>query len=114
MKKIGSKELSEDSSQLLPKSVEKSHFCYHFTVACQWKSNGHIVVNKTKVKRCWGKLMIFSHFYCQKKRIKIKFYNGILLPKLFWPTVRKECSSDWENLLKFEAEGWEFEKFWDH
>ena len=30
---------------------------------------------------------------------------GILLPKLFWPTVRKNCSSDWEKLLKFEAEG---------
>ena len=28
--------------------------------------------------------------------------NGILLPKLFWPTVRKKCSSDQEKLLKFE------------
>ena len=37
-------------------------------------------------------------------------WNGILLPKLFWPTVRKKCSSDWEKLLKFEAEGWEFSK----
>ena len=27
--------------------------------------------------------------------------NGILLPKLFWPTVRKNCSSDREKLLKF-------------
>ena len=27
---------------------------------------------------------------------------GILLPKLFWPTVRKNCSSDREKLLKFE------------
>ena len=41
------------------------------------------------------------------------FYNimvgfGILLPKLFWPTVRKNCSSDREKLLKFEAEGLEF------
>ena len=37
---------------------------------------------------------------------------GILLPKLFWPTVRKKnCSSDWEKLLKFEAEGWELENF---
>ena len=35
---------------------------------------------------------------------------GILLPKLFWPTVRKNCSSDREKLLKFEAEGREFEK----
>ena len=26
--------------------------------------------------------------------------NGILLPKLFWHTVRKNCSSDWEKLLK--------------
>ena len=24
----------------------------------------------------------------------------ILLPKLFWPTVRKKCSSDWEKLFK--------------
>ena len=36
--------------------------------------------------------------------------NGILLPKLFWPTVRKNCSSDRENLLKFEAEGQEIAK----
>ena len=36
--------------------------------------------------------------------------SGILLPKLFWPTVRKHCSSDREKLLKFEAEGWEFAK----
>ena len=39
------------------------------------------------------------------------FWNGILLPKLFWPTVRKNCSSDREKLLKFEAEGREFQKF---
>ena len=35
-------------------------------------------------------------------------YNGILLPKLFWPTVRKK------NLVikkTFEAEGREFTKF---
>ena len=36
--------------------------------------------------------------------------NGILLPKLVWPTVRKNCSSDREKLLKFEAEGREFSK----
>ena len=30
--------------------------------------------------------------------------NGILLPKLFWPTVRKNCSSDREKLLKFKTE----------
>ena len=32
--------------------------------------------------------------------------NGILLPKLFWPTVRKNCST-----FEFEAEGREFSKF---
>ena len=37
--------------------------------------------------------------------------NGILLPKLFWPTVRKNGSSDREKLLKFEAAGREFAKF---
>ena len=36
--------------------------------------------------------------------------NGILLPKLFWPTVRKNCSRDLEKLLKFEAEGREVAK----
>ena len=38
------------------------------------------------------------------------FIHGILLPKLFRPTVRKNCSSDRENFLKFEAEGQEFAK----
>ena len=33
-----------------------------------------------------------------------------MLPKLFWPIVRKNCSSDKEKLLKFEAEGQEFAK----
>ena len=32
---------------------------------------------------------------------------GILLSKLFWPTVKKNCSSDWEKLA---TEGREFEK----
>ena len=36
--------------------------------------------------------------------------SGILLPKLFWPTVRKKCSSDQEKLFKFEDEGQEFAK----
>ena len=35
-----------------------------------------------------------------------RWRNVILLPKLFWPTVRKNCSSDRE-LLKFEAENFE-------
>ena len=33
-----------------------------------------------------------------------------MVPKLFLPTVRKNCTSDWEKLLKFEAAGREFAK----
>ena len=48
------------------------------------------------------------------KRVKVifmrKFKNGILLPKLFLPTVRKNCSTNREKLLEFEAEGREFAK----
>ena len=36
--------------------------------------------------------------------------NGILLPKFFWSTVRKSCSSDWWKLLKIKADGREFAK----
>ena len=36
--------------------------------------------------------------------------NGFMLSKLFWPTVRKNCSSDPEKVLKFEAEDQEFAK----
>ena len=36
--------------------------------------------------------------------------NGILLPKLFLLTVRRNCSSDQEKILKFEAECQEFAK----
>ena len=42
-----------------------------------------------------------KHFSSVKSR---QNKNVILLPKLFWHTVRKKCSSDWEKLLKFEAE----------
>ena len=54
----------------------------------------------------------------QKKLVLERFslqWIGILLPKLFWPTVRKKCSSDREKVLKFEAEGQEFavKDFWN-
>ena len=39
-----------------------------------------------------------------------KHPDGILLPKLFWPNVKKNCSSDLENFLKFKAEGQELAK----
>ena len=43
--------------------------------------------------------------------LSLKRGNSILLPKLFRPTVRKNCSSDREKLLKFEAEGRKFKIF---
>ena len=51
-----------------------------------------------------------KHFPREASAKSIEYCNnGSLLPKLFWTTVRKKCSS--ENLLKFEAEGWELENF---
>ena len=55
-----------------------------------------------------GKVKYISHTYLKGKRFDEVVH--ILLPKLFWSTVRKNCSSDRENLLKFKAEGREFEK----
>jgi hypothetical protein len=53
---------------------------------------------------------------CRGKRFHVihrKFLrgNGIFLPKLFRPTVRKNCSRGPEKLLKFKAEGGEFSNF---
>ena len=36
--------------------------------------------------------------------------NGILLPKMFWSTVKKNSSIDWEKKLKLKAEN--FENSW--
>ena len=46
-----------------------------------------------------------------KTETDLQSSNGILLPKLFSPTERKDHSSDRERLLKFEAEGRESAKF---
>ena len=43
--------------------------------------------------------------------LQISQNHGILLPKLYWPTDRKNCSSDREKLLKLEDEGREFAKY---
>ena len=42
------------------------------------------------------------------------FQKCIFLSKFFWPTVRKNCSSDREKLLKFEAKSWEFCKYFEY
>ena len=40
--------------------------------------------------------------------------NGILFPKLFWPTVRKFCSSDREKIWTSRLKAENLQKFWDH
>ena len=53
----------------------------------------------------------YFFWYNGLANISLKYSkNGILLPKLFWRTVIKNCSSDREKLLIFEAEGREFAK----
>ena len=73
-----------------------------FTV-CSLKIN---IDGKNWLMKGFNSQLNFKNFWLQRTYI-----NGILLPKLFWPTVRIYCSSDREKLLKFEAEGWEFAKF---
>ena len=46
-------------------------------------------------------MSIFVHDQCK---------NGILLPKLFWPTVKKIVLEIENNFLDFEAEGQKFAK----
>ena len=51
-------------------------------------------------------------FFSRVRHLEMIFNrNGILLPKLYRPTVRKNCSSDREKFLKFEAEGREYANF---
>ena len=57
------------------------------------------------------KVLLLCSCSSMKKKSLCYVINGILLPKLSRPTVRKNCSSDREKLLKFEAEGGEFSKF---
>ena len=55
--------------------------------------------------------MLFTAWKHVVERNRHRERNGILLPKLFLPTVRKKCSKYWlKKLLKFEVEGREFAK----
>ena len=49
-----------------------------------------------------------------KKYFIDRFRYGILLPKLFWPTVRKKNSSDRKNLWNSSLKAENFQKFRDH
>ena len=66
------------------------HFCGH---QC---NNGRVSWYQTS----WNN----SFYHCTHKYVS----NGILLPNLFWPTVRENCSSDRGKLAE------NLQKFWDH
>ena len=53
----------------------------------------------SKSKKMLEKYFLFLRIY------------GILFTKLFWPTVKKICSSEQQIFLKFDTEGREFAKF---
>ena len=61
-------------------------------------------------------LGLHVRYHLKKNCYKLRLSNaktnniGILIPNLFWPTLRKNCFSGREKLLKFEAEGREFAK----
>ena len=79
----------------------------------KWPGDHFYIADKSECYCCWMLQVTFiqakwtfdnflENFPNSQKR------NGILLPKLFWPIVRKKCSSDREKFLKLEAEGREF------
>ena len=77
------------------------------TVATEW-----IKKKFTCKERFINSSTFFPHFLriffpspCKKLG---KVRNGILLPKLFWPTVRKICSSDREKLWGWRPRIWKF------
>ena len=57
-----------------------------------------LIIPHQNFKRSGGPAFVINDTY----RIATSGRNGILLPKLFWPTVRKNCSSD----LKHFANSW--------
>ena len=79
-------------------------FCQKNTPLClEHMKNALVKLATFYMQESWyGKKLVCTYLH---------MYNGILLPKLFWPTVRKNCSTVREKLLKFEAEGREFAKF---
>ena len=64
--------------------------------------------NQNRIKKNSKKVICVLEAFHKIILMLNKKRNGILLQKLFWPTVRKTCPSDREKLLKFEAEGQEF------
>ena len=82
----------------IPKILKKTKF-WIFTIF----STNHNVLMKKEPKIIYS--IVANAWICDKSAFRFSWENvmsnsGILLPKLFWPTVRKNCSSDWENLFE--------------
>ena len=76
------------------------HCCIFYIVGKWW------LISSTPTKLIIGAQDQKVMLICPKVfSVAFQNINGILLPKLFWPTVRKNCSSDREKLLKFKADG---------
>ena len=70
------------------------------------KPSYNVMLGKMKKKQTinWMSRRLFDWNIGKSFLWRAKTNFGILLPKLFWPTVRKNCSSDWEKT--FEIRGW--------
>ena len=55
--------------------------------------------------------IFLSQFHESRDLYTCTIKNWYFVTKIFYPAVRKNCSSDREKLLKFEAEGREFVNF---
>ena len=85
-----------------------------FTQPSKYHSQSFMGRNISVSYKCWpGRCsLLFCQIFVKNMNLSLllSWRNGILLPKLFWPTVRKNCSSDREKLLKFKAVGREYAK----
>ena len=102
MEKVNTGKASKNEWTMLPIRMLEWHGLY-----CKFINSFPCLFISSSAFNCCGEnfqniLFHSLHFY--------NTYNGILLPKLFWPTVRKNCSNDREKLLKFSAFSLEFAK----
>ena len=85
-------------------SVKKTHFVWIISITNQggklsFSSDWLIAQTSAnywyQYRSCLRLIICFGGY----EKIIFKSKNGILLSKLFWPTVRKNGSSDWEKLI---------------
>ena len=95
------------SSHFFPHSFTRYFFMFHTKSTIWFYLFSQILIC------CLIIVWYYLSSICHKVQTGVTFFgislaflswNGILLPKLFWPTGRKNCSSDRENLLKFQTE----------